>query len=92
MKQLRNDGIIGGRTVLGRLALAGILLFGGLAATALAHDADGDQMPDSYELFYGLDPSKANDANKDDDGDQLQNLAESVLWTDPYAWDTDRDQ
>ncbi|MBI2442151.1 MAG: hypothetical protein HYV35_12370 [Lentisphaerae bacterium] len=61
-------------------------------AEVRAQDADGDLMPDSFELFYGLDPS-TNDAALDYDGDNLSNLQESApdLLTDPFAPDTDMD-
>lgn len=47
-------------------------------------DADGDLMPDDWELVVGLDPSDAGDASADYDGDGLINLAEYTHDGDPY--------
>ncbi len=60
------------------------------ALRILAVDADNDGMDDAYELFFGLDVN-SNDAALDHDDDTLGNSEESLLWTDPYAGDTDRD-
>jgi len=46
-------------------------------------DADGDGMPNGWELSHGLDPLNAADANWDNDGDGLSNLREYQLGTDP---------
>ncbi|GAA5525482.1 hypothetical protein Maes01_02052 [Microbulbifer aestuariivivens] len=53
-------------------------------------DRDEDGMPDWWELQYGLDEFN-NDAAADADGDELQNLAEFTLGTDPTNPDTDGD-
>ncbi|WP_159105269.1 M4 family metallopeptidase [Shewanella marina] len=39
-------------------------------------DADGDQIPDIWELQHGLDPTLTADAQQDWDGDYLSNLQE----------------
>ena len=54
-------------------------------------DTDGDGMSDTYELFFGLNPTNPADACPDSDGDRLSNLHESAQLTDPFAPDTDRD-
>ena len=54
-------------------------------------DSDNDGMSDAYEMFFGLNPTNPADAAWNNDDDSLNNLAESVLLTDPFAGDTDRD-
>ncbi len=54
-------------------------------------DADADLMDDNWELFYGLDPSNADDAGLDLDQDGLTNLEEYLANTFPNATDTDSD-
>ena len=46
-------------------------------------DADGDGMPNGWELAHGLDPLNAADANVDTDGDGFTNLQEFKAGTDP---------
>ncbi len=46
-------------------------------------DSDGDGIPNSVELFYGLNPFSATDANLDSDGDGMTNLQEFVAGTNP---------
>lgn len=46
-------------------------------------DTDTDEMPDLWELKNGLDPSSAEDANGDLDGDGVSNYDEYLLGTDP---------
>ena len=53
-------------------------------------DTDGDGMPNSYELLYGLNPN-VNDAALDKDADTLSNLAEFNAGTRPDLKDTDAD-
>jgi len=55
--------------------------FGGSA------DTDGDGMPDSWEIQYGLNRLSAADANQDLDGDGLTNLQEYLAGTDPTSSD-----
>ena len=50
-------------------------------------DADGDAMPDAWELGNGLDPGDPADSVLDDDGDGLANLHEFWHGTDPHAPD-----
>ncbi|MEM7396468.1 MAG: hypothetical protein AAF492_29400, partial [Verrucomicrobiota bacterium] len=53
-------------------------------------DSDDDGHSDSTEVFGGSNPSE-HDTHLDHDGDQLLNLDESLLWTNPFDGDTDRD-
>jgi hypothetical protein len=46
-------------------------------------DADGDGMPNNYELVHGLDPLDPTDASFDYDGDGQSNLEEAAMGTDP---------
>ncbi len=55
------------------------------------HDTDGDGMPDSWELTYGLDPDNPLDAGVDINGDGLSNLEEYTKGYDPLSRDTDGD-
>ncbi len=69
----------------------GALLLVCLALAAFAVDTDTDGMTDDYEQFFGLNYTNAADALLDSDSDSLTNLQESVIWTDPFISDTDRD-
>ncbi|MFC1766793.1 right-handed parallel beta-helix repeat-containing protein, partial [Planctomycetota bacterium] len=46
-------------------------------------DSDGDNIRDSWELLYGLDPNDAGDADLDLDSDTYNNLCEFLHQTDP---------
>jgi len=58
-----------------------------------ADDADGDGMPDDWEMVNHLDPDSTNGVNGawgDLDGDGLVNIYEFWADTNPRAWDTDQ--
>ncbi|MGL5017448.1 MAG: LamG-like jellyroll fold domain-containing protein, partial [Luteolibacter sp.] len=59
-------------------------------AVLIDHDADGDGLPDSYELHHRLSVS-IPDATADPDDDGLNSLAEVQLMTDPNNPDSDKD-
>jgi hypothetical protein len=46
-------------------------------------DADGDGIPDNWEVAYGLNPNNAADGSVDTDGDGLNNLQEFLAGTNP---------
>jgi len=54
-------------------------------------DDDNDQMPDQWELQYGLDPFSSSDATQDKDNDGWTNLTEFNEGTIPTEADTDSD-
>ena len=47
-------------------------------------DADGDGIPDGWEVLYGLNARFAGDASLDPDGDGFTNLEEYALSLDPH--------
>ncbi len=57
----------------------------------LPNDADRDGMTDEYEIAKGFNPNNPADALEDPDGDNLSNLQEFELGTDPRNTDTDAD-
>jgi len=63
----------------------------GTAGVVFSQDTDGDQIPDAWELKYGLNPTNAADALIDSDADGLTNLWEYSAQSDPMVGDTDRD-
>jgi hypothetical protein len=54
-------------------------------------DDDNDDIPDSWEEKYGLNPRDSNDATSDKDGDGLNNRNEYNFQSDPTVIDTDDD-
>ncbi|MBI2442220.1 MAG: hypothetical protein HYV35_12730 [Lentisphaerae bacterium] len=89
------DAVAAGR--ISRQAVArGVLLFALLAALlpaaeGRAQDADGDQMPDAWEIKFGLSETNAADALIDSDADGLTNLWEYAAGSDPLNQDSDAD-
>ena len=65
------------------LACVPLLVVIGIAMAA-GPDSDGDGMSDDFENFFGLDPDSGADAALDYDSDNLDNLGESAVWTDPW--------
>lgn len=57
----------------------------------LAFDADGDGMPDGWEIANGLSLGTPADAAEDPDTDGLSNLQEYVFETGPHSRDSDQD-
>ena len=55
------------------------------------NDQDGDGMPDDWEKAHGLNPQDKTDATKDPDHDELTNLVEYQIGSDPQKYDTDGD-
>jgi hypothetical protein len=55
-------------------------------------DKDDDNIDDSWELEKGLDPNNPNDAGFDNDSDNLTNLEEFTIGTEPFNSDTDGDK
>ena len=51
-------------------------------------DDDGDQMDDSWETSFGLDPTDPSDANLDGDNDGKTNLQEFNEGTNPTVDET----
>jgi len=60
------------------------------APPAPGGDQDNDGMADDWERAHGLDPT-TNDASKDPDHDDLTNLTEYKINSDPQKMDTDGD-
>lgn len=57
----------------------------------VSKDQDGDDLSDSYEIRYGLDPTIPNSVHDDLDGDGLDDRTELIIRTQPTVKDTDGD-
>ncbi len=62
--------------------MGGTLIYGSAVLNPNG-DADGDGIPNGYELAHGLDPLNPADASADNDGDGFSNLQEYLAGTDP---------
>jgi formylglycine-generating enzyme required for sulfatase activity len=60
----------------------------GVPSPPAVEDADGDGLPDSWEIQVGLNPQDKNDARIDSEGDGLINLLEYVHGLHPFNPDT----
>jgi hypothetical protein len=73
------------------IALAALLVLGMIAAgPASAKDRNHDKIPDRWEKRHHL-SLKVNQAKRDQDGDQLNNLGEFQTGSDPRDEDSDDD-
>jgi hypothetical protein len=54
-------------------------------------DIDHDDMPNDWEILFGLNPYDSIDRNEDPDGDLLSNYEEYIFNTYPFEPDTDAD-
>ncbi len=61
------------------------------AARSYQEDSDGDGMADQWEATHQFNSADPTDADRDADGDGLNNRLESQLRTNPNCWDTDGD-
>src|SRR5262249_40049058 len=64
------------------IATPGTYIIGSIIVSANL-DADGDGIPNAWELAYGFDRLNPADANQDSDGDGFTNLQEYQAGTDP---------
>ncbi|MBU0716521.1 MAG: thrombospondin type 3 repeat-containing protein, partial [Verrucomicrobia bacterium] len=74
-----------------RIAMMIAFFILGTGDAAFSQDTDGDFMPDSWEVKFGLNPTNSADALIDSDYDGLTNLWEYAAQSDPMVADTDRD-
>ena len=58
-------------------------LIGSNAFLYVLADTDGDKMPDSWEIEFGLNPTNSVDGTNDLDGDTMINRDEWIAGTDP---------
>ncbi len=72
------------------VAASFVALLAALPVTAAARDRNHDRIPDRWERRHHL-SLQVNQANRDQDGDELENLGEYQAGTDPRDKDTDGD-
>jgi hypothetical protein len=66
-------------------SVAGNRMFVRLNTDPFNTDADGDGIPDGWEVLHGLNARFAGDASLDPDGDGFTNLEEYALSLDPHV-------
>ncbi len=72
------------------VAASFVALMAALPVTAAARDRNHDRIPDRWERRHHL-SLQVNQANRDQDSDELENLGEYQAGTDPRDADTDGD-
>ena len=97
MKTMQDGMINGAKRATSKIGTAHIVMMSaffivGMGGIAFSQDADGDQIPDAWEVKFGLNPTNAADALIDSDADGLTNFWEySTAQSDPLNADTDGD-
>jgi YD repeat-containing protein len=81
----RRTGELRETVYMGRQALATV------SCSRASSDADGDGIPNCFEVRWGLAEQSAGDASSDPDGDGVTNIAEYQAGTDPRFADSDGD-
>ena len=75
---------------------SGAILSGDASGATLTRrdvrDADNDGFSDDWEQYYSFDKNTVDDPFTDSDGDQLSDLVEYWIYTNPHSSDSDGDQ